>query len=311
MSSEEDPEPDAPFARPLILLSTFMRQCSTRYLSSPCPVTSRSNQPYSLFAEDGDICLARGSLAPTQLPEFDETVLITADGDDPDYPNLQQLTNELKETTAAASDLIVQSLQLEWGIRPDKLPFLLSCPVFDFKSESDFPDLATDILLFLAIETSLVVIPGQCITPEKVCVGADRSILRSKVAIYRIRKFFDGVLTGPEMDHLISFVMNKLRALIPDLTLRHVPCCVRCLNLYCATGSSSLAAPSIVADDKESNAWRSLNKMPIGMRKFAQNKRMRSGLLVVQDTSARACRQAFGVYLSDPFPPFRQHPPRG
>jgi hypothetical protein len=237
-------------------------------------------------------------------------VLIAAGEDDPDYPEIQRLTENLKEATATASNLTVQNLQLRWGLRPGELPFLLGCPVFDFTSETEFGDLALDILLFLALEISITPIAGHCITPDRACVGADRSVLRSKVAIYRIRKFFDGVMTGEILDDLISHLMERLRGFIPDLTLRHVSCCARCFRMYCVTGSSSLAAPSIAHDKPKSEAWRSQKKLPSGMRQFAKNRKMKSGLTIVQDTSARTCRKAVTIYLSDPFPPFFQHAKR-
>jgi hypothetical protein len=220
---------------------------------------------------------------------------------------VQQLTDDLKTITASASDLTVHALQLRWGLRPGELPYLLGCPVFDFVSESHFADLVVDILLCLALEISVVGTPGQCITPERVCIGADRSVLRSKVALYRIRKFFTGAVTGKDLDKLIDYVMEKLRGAIPDLALAHVPCCARCLHMYSTAASSSLAAAPIAADRRESNQWRPQNKLPGGMRAFAQNKRMKSGLLIVQDASTKSCKQAVAIYLADPFPAFFQH----
>jgi hypothetical protein len=307
MEESEDILPDAPLGQSLILLSTFIRQCNSQYLSTMCYVPAPCGPIYSVFADEGDVCIARSALPQAQLPEFENIVGITADEDDSDSSTLQKLTNHLKEVTAAACNLTITNLQLRWGIRSSQLPYLLGCQVFDFTTECDFPDRMAEILLFLALEISIVTIPGQCITPEKVCIGADHSILRSKVAIHRIRKFFDGVVTGDALDRLISYIIGKLREVMPDLTLRHVPCCVNCFRMYSVTSATSLTSSPVQMGKGSNGTPKRPKTRPAGIWKFAKPKKTDSQLLYVQDTSTRSCQQAFPLYLSDPFPPFFQH----
>jgi hypothetical protein len=231
----------------LVLLSTFIHQCSSQYSSQVCCLSSPSSAIYSIYTESGDICIVRSIIAPIALPEFDDIIMISNTEEDSDNPELQTLTNELQAITEKATDWRFETFQIRWGLRDGELPFMLDGP------ECDAPLSIARELLCLALEIVVQPQPGKCITPERVCVGADRSIQRKKVAIFRIRKFFDKSLPDDQLDEIIARITRKFNDLYPDSTLKNVSCCSHCFALFhnfskvtrfCTTASTKASASS-------------------------------------------------------------------
>jgi hypothetical protein len=288
----------------LVLLSTFVYQCSSQYSTQVCCLTSPNSGVYSIYTENGDICIVRSIVSPVPLPDFDSIVVLSGDGEDQDNPTLQNLTKELQAITEKGTGCTFENFEIQWGLRAGELPFMLEGP------ECDVPPLVALELLCLALEVVVQPQPGRCITPERVCVGCDHSIQRKKVAIFRIRKFFDKYLGTDELDQTIERITSKFNALYPESTLRNVACCPYCFKLYSTTSSRSLSSAPLPPPRNRRAVSASLKEkdFPTRMRRFVAFQKMPSGLTIVQDISAGSHRKAHCLYLSDPFPAFLQHP---
>jgi hypothetical protein len=185
----------------------------------------------------------------------------------------------------------------------DRPPFLVDGPVIDAARAQ------IDELLCLALEVAVVAAPGVCITPGRVCVGADFAVPRMKVATFRIRKFFEAAASGAALDAIIQRVCAKFGDAAPEAALKAVACCRRCFAVYSAVAVKSAAAVPPPPKQKIFQKRRATraHEMPRRLNCFAPFQKLPSGITVVQDISAQAHRAAYGVYSSDPFPPFRQH----
>jgi hypothetical protein len=300
MSQEANP---TELGKALVLLSTFIYQCGSQYSSQVCCLTGPTSSVYSIYTDAGDICIVRALIPPIALPEFDSIVVISGDGNDSENAALQTLTKDLQKITEKGTDQTFANFQIRWGVREGELPFLLDGP------ECDLPVSVAIELLCLALEVVVQPQPGQCITPERVCVGADHSIQRKKVAIFRIRKFFDKTLSNEALDETIERITSKFNDLYPESVLKNVPCCLHCFKLYSTTSSKSLASAPLPPPKSRRAVSATLKEkdFPTRMKRFVAFQKTPSGLTIMQDISAGSHRRAHCIYLSDPFPAFRQH----
>jgi hypothetical protein len=290
--------------RALLLLSTFVHQCSAQYSSQVCHVAAPGGAVYSVYTDAGDTCLVRAIVPPAPLPAFDAYALVAADGDGGADPALRALTAELRAITERATDCRFARFEVRWGVRDGAPPFLLDGPAGGVGRGAALE------LLCLALEITVQPEPGRCITPDRACVGADHTVQRKKVAIFRIRRFFNRALDGDDLDAAIQRVVARFGALYPDSALASVPCCPHCFKLYSTTSAMSAAAAPIVPLQRPVRPLTlSVQRrvFPQKMRHFVAFQQMPSGLTIVQDVSAGSHRSAYHIYSSDPFPAFRQH----
>jgi hypothetical protein len=313
MSSDGDSSSSA-----LILLSTFVYQCGGQYLSQVCRLTGPDGELYSVYTESRqierqfrppststDVCIVQATVPRVTVPEFDDVVAVDADGDESE---LQLLTADLRRVAERGAGCSLPVFSLRWGVRAGALPFLLEGPAQDVAVQT------LHELLCLALEVSLTPSPGECITADRVCVGCDFSVQRLKVAIFRIRRFFECVATGDVLDAIVRRVTRRFAEVSPGVAFRTVSCCNHCFRLYSMASMRALAITRLPPPEKTRYKGKALsvnlthqNDGPKKMERFLEFQKMPSGLTVVQDVSTRSQRVAHTLYLSDPFPPFMQH----
>ena len=126
------------------------------------------------------------------------------------------------------------------------------------------------ILLFIGYESALTVKPGQCITPNKKCIGSQLSVNRQKFEIVQIQKYFQPIinnsssknynddidemdindvrscttenatqLSSDAADKLIQYIIKRLSTLFPQVMMSSVPCCSHCFRIYSRISLSS------------------------------------------------------------------------
>jgi hypothetical protein len=254
-----------------------------------------------VYTESGDVCIAHGIVRPVLLPDF-ELFVVTKAGDTSEDEALQALTDELRDITEKVTSHSLPNFQIRWGVRSDSLPFLVDGPTVDA------PEGHIHELLCLALEVALVAEPGVCITLGRVCVGAGFTVPRIKVAHFRIRKFFERAVSGDVLDAIIQRVSAKFGEAAPKAAFATVACCRHCFALYSVTAvkSAALAPPPPKQKTFQKRRTTRPSAMPRSLNHLVPFQKLPSGITVVQDISAQAHRVAYGVYSSDPFPPFRQ-----
>jgi hypothetical protein len=303
----------------LVLLSTFIYQCSGQYSSRVCTLTAPAGELYSVYTESRqiergfrprliatDVCIVQAKVPPVALPEFDDVVTVDADDEE---SQLQKLTDDLRRVAEHGAGSSLPDFSIRWGVRARELPFLLEGPA------QPVPLQTLRELLCLALEVSLSPSPGQCITRDRICVGCDFSVQRLKVAIFRIRKFFECAATGDALDAIVRRISKRFAEVSPGVALRTVSCCSHCFRLYSMASARSIALTKLPPPEERRYKGRALsanltrqNEGPKKMKRFLAFQKTPSGLTVVQDVSAQSQRIANPLYLSDPFPPFLQHP---
>ena len=299
-------EQRVPVEVPLVLLSTFIRQCTSPYASGVYSVKEPSGGVSYVYTEAGDICISPDPIPPPQLPPLDKVVRLSAYGKSQRHPELQRLTNVLKAVTETAVGVVLDDFEITWGTwENEKLPFLMY--VHGTVSGDIDLSLVNQIALCLAIEMTVVPEPGKCITPDRTCFAAKHTIERKKVVLYRVRKFF-----GPRADNdTVMYVIKRLEGIDQRLTVSSVKCCQHCFNMYTrtvrpATGTKgrgvSRAGSRANADNKSSKSKTAVQQPvepPEGLPALSKKK---SGLALTQHVSFKTEYKARALYANPPFP---------
>lgn len=210
--------------------------------------------------------------------------------EDEDVKKLRALTDEIKSLTEKVADITINEFNIEWGLKKGSHPYLISCEGSTFIFSDDlmpFSMYFNQILLFIGYESALTVTPGQCITPNKKCIGSQLSVNRQKFEVVQIQKYFQSIInnnTSPSKnyddfddmdvndiysctpenatllsndaaDKLIQYIIKRLCALFPQMMMSNVPCCSHCFRIY-----SRISLSSPIKSTKEAKKPRGLPK---------------------------------------------------
>lgn len=287
-------EERVPIDVPLVLLSTFIRQCTSPYATGVYRVKEPSGATSYVYTEAGDVCISADPVPPPHLPQFDVVITLNAYGKSRRHPDLQRLTTELKAITESAAGITIDGFQITWGVwDTEPLPFLMYAR--GTASGGGNLTLLTQQLLCIAIEMTVSPVEGKCITPDRNCFAPTHIIDRRRVVGWRVLHFF-----GSDADvDTMKRVMARLEEIDPKIATARVKCCQHCYNMYTrtvrpATGTGSRArsrAPSTKSREP-----------PPPEPPLPALKKTKSGLSMNQQVSIRTEYKARALYGNVPFP---------
>lgn len=230
-NSSEAETASIPLDGSLILLSTFVKQCSVKFRSLQFPVHDINRKIYSIYADNGVTYIVKGK--PKTPPREKYTSVINLPGDETDNKELNKLMEELKSFTEEVNNLKIDDMQVEWGISNNKLPNLLSITASYTPNESleNYCGYLTEMCIFNALEIAQLPEAGKCFTGNRSCIGCNMNVNHQKVEIYRIRRFVE-TADYPASEEMCKYMRKRLSTLCPQVMMGSVPVCNECFKIY-------------------------------------------------------------------------------
>lgn len=231
MENSSEAETSIPLDGSLILLSTFVKQCSVKFRSLWFTVHDINRKTYSIYADNGITYIVKGKPKAPSREKY--TSVVTLPGDETDNKDLNKLMKELKSFTEEVNNLKIDDLQVEWGISNNKLPNLLSITASYTPNESleNYCGYLTEMCIFNALEIAQLPEAGKCFTGNRSCIGCNMNVNHQKVEIYRIRRFVEAA-DFPAPEEMSKYMSKRLSTLCPQVMMGSVPVCEECFKIY-------------------------------------------------------------------------------
>ena len=298
-----------------ILLSTVLRPTDDDFCAGPCAVADHHGHVLTVIVSNGEGKLTRG--APVHKPDNTFESSLTTDNDS----SVQSLTDALKARVEGMLDIQVTNFRLQFGVTREYALYLIGCEGSTFvplPQSRHLVELFTYIAVFYAVQSSLPVVPFQCVTRGRCCVSdCSHTVERSKIVGYHLRQLVEKLGIEPSN---FAYLKRKLTNLSPAMMMANVHVCSVCLKCYSfaespvGKGGMAKSRPQTCSGTR-ARVWSSLdsrtNPLPMvrpPLPRFAKGEITPSGLVVVSDRSVESLKLARMVYER---PPFMRQPPLG
>ncbi|OHT07873.1 hypothetical protein TRFO_23732 [Tritrichomonas foetus] len=241
-----------------ILLATFVKEPSQLFRCRSEKIVDHTGAIFSIYTEDGITYICKGSPGRKKKEQFDRIITLPQKDNESqsnqnfhseDIENqiekLHRFTENLKKNTEEVNDIHITEFYLQWGISENEIPCLIGCRDSKYRYNSSnerFSAVNTQIVLFEALEISLIPTTGKCFTGGQRCLGSDMTMNRQKIETVRIRKFLDQIFECDDNSTqmfdvddkkiLEKYIMKRISLLCPPLMMSSVPVCRRCFALY-------------------------------------------------------------------------------